>query len=203
MFQKLSTKDKVAFIVFVISLVIAVITGIVVTATEPGNRQGLPGVIITLVLLGFLLGLLSLNYKKSVYILISVVVLIVVGGVFAPLTGVGGFLDSILALLATFMAPAGLVLAIKEIIDFGLRKSKEGHLPPTQQDANSQEIESVEQTKETISPKERKSASSLSVQKSAMTKGKKATKKCPACGAANSIGQQFCKYCGKSLRASP
>jgi len=105
----------VGFWAFIIGLVIAVVVGIM---SALGMATGiLPAVIIILIILGLIIGFLNITAKEIVLFLVATIALMVVGGVFAPLKtlGIGAMLDSILALIATLMAPAAIVASIKAL----------------------------------------------------------------------------------------
>ena len=99
----------VGFWAFILGLVIAVVCGIVL----PAN----PAIIIVLIILGIIIGFLNINAKEAMLFLIATIALVVVGNVFAPLTmlGVGKILGSMLAYVATLMAPAAIIAAIKAL----------------------------------------------------------------------------------------
>ena len=99
----------IGFWAFIIGLVIAVVCGIIV----PQN----PVIIIVLIVLGLIIGFLNINSKETMLFLIATIALVVVGNVFAPLTmlGVGKILGNMLSYVATLMAPAAIIAAIKAL----------------------------------------------------------------------------------------
>jgi hypothetical protein len=99
----------IGFWAFIIGLVLAVICGIVL----PQN----PIIIIVLIVLGLIIGFLNINAKETMLFLIATIALVVVGNVFAPLTmlGVGKVLGNMLSYVATLMAPAAIIAAIKAL----------------------------------------------------------------------------------------
>lgn len=119
MFNKLSIRDRVAFIAFFLGLAIAVIGAFVASQNEV--------VIILLIIIGLVIGFLSLHVKKFAYFLLATLSLIVIGNVFTPISivGIGHILGNILAYLATLVAPIAIILTIKTIIEFGMRKGIE------------------------------------------------------------------------------
>jgi hypothetical protein len=105
----------VGFWAFIVGLVIAIVVGIL---SALGMATAImPAIIIVLIILGLIVGFLNITAKEILLFLVATIALIVVGGVFAPLKtfGVGKILDAILALVATLMAPAAIVAAIKAL----------------------------------------------------------------------------------------
>jgi hypothetical protein len=112
---KRDIKSTVGFWAFIAGLVIAVVMG---TLAALGMALGaMPAIIIVLIILGLVVGFLNITAKEILLFLVATIALIVVGGVFAPLNvfAIGNMLDSILALVATLMAPAAVVAAIKAL----------------------------------------------------------------------------------------
>jgi len=112
---KTNVASMIGFWAFIIGLVIAVAVGIM---SALGTAAAImPAIIIILIILGLLIGFLNITAKEIVLFLVATIALIVVGGVFAPLAtfSVGKILDAILALIATLMAPAAIVAAIKAL----------------------------------------------------------------------------------------
>ena len=109
----------IGFWAFILGLVIAVVFGILAAL---GMAMGaMPAIIIVLIILGLVVGFLNITAKEILLFLVATIALIVVGGVFAPLNvfAIGNMLDSILALVATLMAPAAVVAAIKVLWTVG------------------------------------------------------------------------------------
>ena len=103
----------IGFWAFIIGLIIAVVGGIMMSL----NMAALiPIFIVILVIFGLIIGFLNITAKEIMLFLVATIALIVAGGVFAPLKAVGGaILDNILSLIATLMAPAAVVAAIKAL----------------------------------------------------------------------------------------
>lgn len=101
------------FWAFIVGLVLAIVAGFVL----PANTI----IIIVLIILGLIIGFLNITAKETTLFLIATIALIVVGNVFTPLTvlDIGKFLGSILAYVATLMAPAAIVVAIKALWSVG------------------------------------------------------------------------------------
>ena len=104
----------IGFWAFILGLVIAVAGGIMAAL---GMTSLIPIFIVILIILGLVIGFLNITAKEILLFLVATIALIVAGGVFAPLTAfsIGAILDSILALIATLMAPAAIVAAIKAL----------------------------------------------------------------------------------------
>ncbi|MBM3166731.1 MAG: hypothetical protein FJZ83_05795 [Chloroflexi bacterium] len=106
------------FIAFLLGLVIAILAGLL----APDN----PYIIMILVLLGVLIGSLNITTKEILPLLLATIALVVVGDVFSPIKmlGIGSILDSMLRLLATLMAPAAVIAAIKALVAIGFPKDE-------------------------------------------------------------------------------
>jgi hypothetical protein len=112
---KTNILSMVGFWAFIVGLVIAVVVGIL--AALGMATAIMPAIIIVLIILGLIVGFLNITAKEILLFLVATIALIVVGGVFAPLKtfSIGMILDAILALVATLMAPAAIVAAIKAL----------------------------------------------------------------------------------------
>ena len=118
-----STKKLAGYIgllAFVGGIILAIIGGI--------GYQDNAGIVLTLVVMGILVGILNITGKEVLPLLIAAVALIVVGNVgniggatvgFGPLDELGGEagtkINEIVAYLATFMAPAAVISAFRAI----------------------------------------------------------------------------------------
>ena len=107
--SKAKVLGLIGFWAFILGLVIAVICGIIL----PQNTA----IIIVLIILGIIVGALNITAKEIMLFLVATIALVVVGNVFAPLTalGIGKILGSILSYVATLMAPAAIIAAIKAL----------------------------------------------------------------------------------------
>jgi len=116
---KTNVASMIGFWAFIVGLVIALAVGIMAAL---GTAEAImPATIIILIILGLLIGFLNITAKEILLFLVATIALIVVGSVFAPLTtfSVGKILDAVLALIATLMAPAAIVAAIKALWSVG------------------------------------------------------------------------------------
>ena len=111
--------NMVGFIAFIVGLIIAVVVGLLAAfgVMDMGNTA----IIIILLILGILVGILNISKEEMIPMLLATIALIVVGGVFAPLkiAAIGAILDNIVSLLATLMAPAAIIVAVKALIAVG------------------------------------------------------------------------------------
>jgi len=113
--EKTRLLSLIGFWAFIVGLIIAVVFGIL---SAMGIATGaMTAIIIVLIILGLIVGFLNITAKEILLFLVATIALIVVGGVFAPLKtfSIGMILDAILALVATLMAPAAVVAAIKAL----------------------------------------------------------------------------------------
>ena len=110
-----STKRIVGYIgllAFLVGIILAIVGGI-------GYHDN-SGIVLTLVIMGILVGVLNVTGKEVLPLLIAAIALIVVGSsTFEPLNDLGGEagdkLDAIVKYLATFMAPAAVFSAFRAI----------------------------------------------------------------------------------------
>ena len=114
---KTNIPSMIGFWAFIIGLIIAVVVGILVTFTPAMAGAVVPIVMIILLLLGLLIGFLNITAGETTLFLVATIAILVVGGVFSALKtfGIGALLDNILSLIATLMAPAAIVVAIKAL----------------------------------------------------------------------------------------
>ncbi len=97
---------------FLVGLVLAIIAGFV--ARDNGT------IILILVILGIIVGLLNISAKEIGTLLLAAIALIVLGGTsFGALddliNGLGSGLDGLVKYLASFMAPAAVISAIRAL----------------------------------------------------------------------------------------
>jgi len=92
---------------FIIGLVIAVLAGLV---TVPAYLSTW-----VLVILGLIVGFLNIGDKETTSFLIAAIALLVVGGAgLGAIPTVGGYLESVLTFVVVFVAPAAVVVAVKQ-----------------------------------------------------------------------------------------
>jgi prepilin signal peptidase PulO-like enzyme (type II secretory pathway) len=101
----------IAALAFIAGYVISIITGI----WSPNNSD----LILTLIILGVIVGLLNITGREIMPYLVAAIALVVVGNLkaFTPLNdvrgGLGDDLNDIVRLMATFTAPAAVIQAIR------------------------------------------------------------------------------------------
>ena len=106
----------IGFVVFAVGLLLALFGGIF----APGNGA----IILTLVILGIIVGALNITTRELVPLLIAAVALIVVGTAgFDPLDqlvgGLGTVTNEIVYYLARLMAPAAVIAAVRALVVVG------------------------------------------------------------------------------------
>jgi hypothetical protein len=106
----------IGFAAFAIGIIMAIICGII----APAN----PVIILVLVILGIIIGALNITSKEIVPLLLAVIALIVIGGVFQPISmlGIGQVVDQVLRLFAILMAPAAAIAAVRALVTVGFPK---------------------------------------------------------------------------------
>jgi cell division protein FtsW (lipid II flippase) len=109
----------IGFLAFTAGLILAIVAGIV--APDSGT------VILTLVVLGTIVGILNITSRDIVPLLIAAVALIVAGTAgFAPLddliTGLGTHINQIVYYLARLMTPAAVIAAVRALVSIGFPK---------------------------------------------------------------------------------
>lgn len=99
----------IGFWAFIAGLILAVVAGIF----WPQNA----GIIVALIILGVIIGVLNITAKEFMLFLLATIALVVVGNVFAPLTALrlGEILGNILSYIATLVAPAAIIAAIRAL----------------------------------------------------------------------------------------
>jgi len=105
--------SKIGFWAFIIGLLLAVVCGFVAPESTV--------IVVILVVLGLIVGLLNITAKEILLFLVATIALIVTSNAFNSLTilSIGKFLDQILNYVATLMAPAAVVCAIKALWTVG------------------------------------------------------------------------------------
>lgn len=111
----------IGFIAFALGILLAVIFGIF-----PISPQAMHVVVIVLIILGVLVGVLNITTREILPLLIATVALIVVGNVFEPVSSytIITAVDNVLQLIATLMAPAAVIAAIRALIIVGFPRDE-------------------------------------------------------------------------------
>jgi hypothetical protein len=101
--------SKIGFFAFIAGFILAVVGGFVAPQNTP--------IVIILIVLGLIIGFLNITAKEVMLFLVATIALIVTGRVFGPLSllNIGKYMDQILGYVATLMAPAAVVVAIKAL----------------------------------------------------------------------------------------
>ena len=107
--------SRIGFWAFVVGLILCIIAGFISSWSHNS------GIIVALIILGLMVGFLNITTKEILLFLIAIIALIVTQGVFATLTlwDLGKHLDQVFTLVATLMAPAAIVAAIKALWTVG------------------------------------------------------------------------------------
>lgn len=97
---------------FLVGVLLAIVLGLFPQALAPET------VTAVLVVLGVIVGLVNITAKETHNFLLAAVALLVAGAAgYAFLPVVGGFLVSILTNIATFVAPAAIIVALKAVYE--------------------------------------------------------------------------------------
>jgi hypothetical protein len=109
----------IGFIAFALGLLLAIIFGIVPISDTVTNI-----IVIILLVLGLIIGFFNITAREMIPLLVAIIALVVVGNVFQPISafGIGAVLDRILGLIATLMAPAAVIAAIRVLVSVGFPK---------------------------------------------------------------------------------
>ena len=101
--------SMIGFWAFIVGLILSIVGGII----APQNSV----IVLILVILGLIVGFLNITAKEITLFLVATIALVVVGGVFEPIKvlGIGAILNNMLGYVATLMAPAAVVAAIKAL----------------------------------------------------------------------------------------
>lgn len=100
---------------FILGVIIAIVAGLLGTASE--------WIALLLVVLGVIVGFLNISDKETHAFLVAAIALLVTGSAglhTLPLVGV--YLGPILTNIATFVAPAVVIVALKEVYELGRKK---------------------------------------------------------------------------------
>ena len=97
---------------FLIGLVVAVIAGLV------EGVYTIPYLALILVILGLIVGFLNIAEKNTVKLLVAIIALMGIGSMtILAIPGISGYLESILGNFVAFVGAAGLIVAVKAIIE--------------------------------------------------------------------------------------
>ena len=97
---------------FIIGLALAVIAGLI---------QGvytIPSLVLILVILGLIVGFLNIAERDTVKILVAIIALMMIGGItLSAIPTINTYLEAMLGNILIFASGAGLVVAIKAIVE--------------------------------------------------------------------------------------
>jgi len=107
--------SKIGFWAFITGLILCIIAGFVSSWSHNS------GIIVVLIILGLIVGFLNITTKEIMLFLIAIIALIATQGAFGSLSlwDLGRHLDQTFVLVATLMAPAAIVAAIKALWSVG------------------------------------------------------------------------------------
>lgn len=104
MAKKKSFKEVAAHWAFLVSIVLAIILGVIL----PENAAAIG----LLVILGIIVGLVNITAKETTQFLIASIALIVASGAFALIPIVGAWVANILNYIVVFVAPAAGIVSL-------------------------------------------------------------------------------------------
>lgn len=97
---------------FIIGLLLAIIAGLIQGIYE------IPSLILILVVLGLIVGFLNIAEKDTVKLLVAIIALMSIGGLtISVIPVINIYLEAILTNIVIFASGAGLVIAIKAVIE--------------------------------------------------------------------------------------
>jgi hypothetical protein len=105
---------------FIVGVVLAIVLGLFGTYITTDVQQGIAWL---LIILGLIVGFVNIGQKEAFNFLIAAIALLAVGAAgLETLPVVGDFVGPILTNIATFVAPAAVIIALKAIYDLAYRK---------------------------------------------------------------------------------
>lgn len=112
MAKKTSNLEMVGKWAFIIGLALAIIAGLL------QGIYAIPSLALILVILGLIVGFLNIVEKDTIKLLVAIIALTVVGGLtISVIPAINMYLESILTNILIFAGAAGLVVAVKAIIE--------------------------------------------------------------------------------------
>ncbi|HIH77447.1 MAG TPA: hypothetical protein HA341_00770 [Halobacteria archaeon] len=118
MAEERKTLNFIGRIAFLIAFVIAIIMGLL-TGAEVVTMDTFGWIILTLVILGLIVGLLNITQEEVANFLIASVALIVfntLSGLLLLIPYIGNYIVAIINFIAIFVAPAALIVALKAVV---------------------------------------------------------------------------------------
>lgn len=97
---------------FIIGLILAIIAGLIQGIYE------IPSLMLILVILGLIVGFLNISEKNTIKLLVAIIALMGIGGLtISVIPVINTYLEAMLTNILVFASGAGLVIAIKAIIE--------------------------------------------------------------------------------------
>ena len=118
MAEERKTLNFIGRIAFLIAFVIAIVMGLL-TGAEVVTMDTFGWIILTLVILGLIVGLLNITQEEVANFLIASVALIVfntLSGLLLLIPYIGNYIVAIINFIAIFVAPAALIVALKAVV---------------------------------------------------------------------------------------
>ena len=112
MAKKTNNLEMIGKWAFIIGIALAIIAGLIQGIYE------IPYLILILVISGLIVGFLNIAEKDTVKLLVAIIALMGVGGItISVIPAINMYLESILSNIIIFASGAGLIVAIKAIIE--------------------------------------------------------------------------------------
>jgi hypothetical protein len=119
--------QKLGKLAFLIGIVLCVLLGLAVWFT-PAIIQGTAGLItLVLIILGIVVGFLNINEKHNSEFLIAVIAVVLIGSItiqqiVALIPVIATIVTAIFQNIVALVAPAALIVGLKQIFSFGMSK---------------------------------------------------------------------------------
>ena len=102
---------------FILGVIIAIVAGLPILGVEYAET-----IVMILVILGVIIGFLNISEKEVYNFLIAAIALLLTGAAgLENLPAVGTYIGPILTNIATFVAPAAVIVALKAVYELGKR----------------------------------------------------------------------------------
>ena len=114
--------SKLGHVAFLTGIILAIVVGLLSENLEATTNSAIA---VTLVILGLIVGVLNITVKEMTEFLVAVITLLVASVTVQFIFGlpyVGVYLRGVLVYVSIFVAPAGLVVAIKAIYELASRR---------------------------------------------------------------------------------
>jgi hypothetical protein len=112
MAKKINSLEVIGKWAFIIGLILAIIAGLI-----QGIYQ-IPSLMLILVILGLIVGFLNIEEKDTVKLLVAIIALMGIGGLtISVIPVINTYLGAMLTNILVFASGAGLIIAIKAVIE--------------------------------------------------------------------------------------